>query len=158
GPKTEGAEENCGYYGQKLVLLAQKLGLNSCWVGASYRKGKSAALVGEDEKLYLVVSLGYGQDQGKARKSKPLDELGKAEGEGPSPAWFVSALEAAMLAPTAMNQQKFFFTLKDNAVKAERLSGFFSKTDLGIVKCNFEVGAEAAGAKLGQDWNWADPE
>lgn len=187
GPKTAIAEEGCGYYGQKLVLLAQQLGLNTCWVGGSYSKRKSVAAVGAGEKLYLVVALGYGETQGKPRKTKPIEELCSIESDSFNdssvsafddsfdnntddridtplvspfdsslPSWFTAAMRAAQLAPTAMNQQKYHFTLAGNMVKAKRLSGFYSLTDLGIVKCNFEIGAEAAGATLGTDWDWAD--
>ena len=36
GPKGKEAEEKIGYYGEKLVLLAQTIGLNTCWVGLTY--------------------------------------------------------------------------------------------------------------------------
>ncbi len=32
GKKGPTLEESCGYYGERLVLLAQQLGLNTCWV------------------------------------------------------------------------------------------------------------------------------
>ncbi len=64
-------------------------------------------------------------------------------------------MEAALLAPTTMNRQKFLITLQGNKVKAEALRGAYATVDLGIVKYNFEVGAEAAGAHLGSDWHWA---
>ena len=57
------------------------------------------------------------------------------------PAWFRSGMEAALLAPTATNQQKFLLTLDGNAVQAEATGGFYSKVDLGIVKYHFEIGA-----------------
>jgi len=50
-------------------------------------------------------------------------------------------VEAALLAPTAVNQQKFRFTLSDRTVKAEATGGFSSRVDLGIVKYHFERGA-----------------
>lgn len=155
GPKSESAEEACGYYGQRLVLLAQMLGLNTCWVGGTYSKKKSAVRLGANEKLYLVISLGYGETQGKARKSKPLNVLCKSDIPGELPAWFAAAMETALLAPTAMNHQKFLLTLAGNTVRAEALRGSYAKVDLGIVKYNFEIGAEAAGAHQGQDWQWA---
>lgn len=66
--------------------------------------------------------------------------------DGPLPDWFKSGMEAAMLAPTAVNQQKFRITLSGDTVKAESLGGFYSKVDLGIVKYHFEIGA---GRKIG---------
>jgi hypothetical protein len=38
GKKGDDLDEKIGYYGEQLVLLAQTLGLNTCWVGLSYSK------------------------------------------------------------------------------------------------------------------------
>ena len=46
-----------------------------------------------------------------------------------------------MLAPTAMNQQKFTLTYANGRVSAKAGSGFYTKVDLGIVKYHFEIGA-----------------
>lgn len=48
-------------------------------------------------------------------------------------------MEAVSLAPTAVNQQKFYFELKNGIVTAKNLGGFYSRIDLGIVKYHFEV-------------------
>ena len=155
GPNSGEFEEKCGYYGQKLVLIAQTLGLNTCWVGMSYSKKKNVIVVKENQKLHLVISLGYGKDQGRASGSKPMSALCKNDSADPLPEWFTAAMQAAMLAPTAINHQKFLISLQqDNRVKAQALRGSYSIVDLGIVKCNFEIGAEAAGAVLGKDWFW----
>ena len=39
GDGSEETEEKLGYYGERIVLKAQALGLNSCWVAATYSKG-----------------------------------------------------------------------------------------------------------------------
>ena len=58
----------------------------------------------------------------------------------PMPEWFQSGMNAAMLAPTAMNQQKFRFRLlPDGNVKAACGIGFYTKLDLGIVRYHFEA-------------------
>lgn len=139
GKKDEGVDEIIGWYGERLVLLAQQLGLNSCWVGGTYSKNKCPAIIEQGEKLRCVISLGYGESEGKPRKSKPMEELCKVEGV--TPTWFKLGMEAAMLAPTAMNQQHFLFTLSDDKVSAKSTGGFFSEVDLGIVKYHFEIGA-----------------
>lgn len=141
GPKLE---EACGYYGEKLVLLAQQLGLNTCWVGMTFKKIPSAFTVAAGEKLVIVIALGYGAMQGVSHKVKSPTEVSNVAES--SPAWFKSAVDAALLAPTAVNQQKFSFELSGNAVHAKAGRGFFSKVDLGIAKCHFEIGA--AGAKF----------
>ena len=139
GPKGPDLDEKCGYYGERLVLLAQQLGLNTCWVALTYSKVKTAFTILEGEKLCVVIALGYGATQGVPHKSKAVEQVMAAKGEVPE--WFRAGVEAALLAPTAMNQQKFKFALEDGTVAASAGMGFYSKIDLGIAKYHFEVGA-----------------
>ena len=46
GKNSETLEEIAGYYGEKLVLKAQELGLNTCWVAMTYGKGKYEVVEG----------------------------------------------------------------------------------------------------------------
>ena len=138
GRKSDGLEERCGYYGEKLVLKAQELGLNTCWVALTH--GKSKAMIGSGEKEVIIIALGYGKTQGVSRKSKTAADVSNITAD--SPEWFKRGVEAALLAPTAINQQKFKFMLDGSTVYAS--SGRFGpnlKVDLGIVKCHFELGA-----------------
>ena len=146
GKKGDNFDERCGYYGEKVVLKATQLGLNTCWVALTYSKGKTACKVEKDEKLCCVISIGYGETQGIPHKTKSIDELSKVNGAMPD--WFKRGMEAAQLAPTAMNQQKFLITLDGNIVTAKALMSFYSKLDLGIVKYHFEIGAGSS------DWKW----
>ena len=139
GQKGPELDEKCGYFGQRLVLKAQQLGLNTCWVAMSYTKIKTAFTVDKGEKLCVVIALGYGATQGVPHKSRPFSEVAKADGQMPD--WFKNGVEAALLAPTAMNQQKFLFTLSRDKVSAKAGRGFYTKLDLGIVKYHFELGA-----------------
>lgn len=139
GKKGDDLEEKCGYYGEHLVLLAQSLGLNTCWVAMSYSKIKTAFTIYSGEKLCVVIAVGYGETQGVPHKSKPAKNVMKAD--KPVPEWFQNGIEATLLAPTAMNQQKFVFSLSGNKVSAKAGVGFYTKLDLGIVKYHFELGA-----------------
>ena len=139
GPKGADLDEKCGYYGERLVLLAQMLGLNTCWVAMTYSKIRTAFTVNAGEKLCVVIALGYGKTQGVAHKSKTFEEVAQVSGE--VPAWFRSGVEAALLAPTAMNQQKFQLTLNGDQLTAKAGTAFYSKVDLGIVKYHLELGA-----------------
>lgn len=138
GKKSKGMEEKIGYYGEKIVLKATELGLGSCWVAMTYSKGKSAAKIDNGEKLVCVISLGYSDEKGLERKTKSIEELSRVSGT--MPPWFRRGMEAAQLAPTAMNQQKFRFFLKDSTVSATAGTAFYAKVDLGIAKCHFELG------------------
>ena len=139
GKKDSELDEKCGYYGERLVLKAQQLGLNTCWVAMTYSKVKTAFSIDEGEKLCVVISIGYGETQGIPHKSKTVSEVVKTDGEMPD--WFKSGVEAALLAPTAMNQQKFMFMLDGNKVTVKAGKGFYTKLDLGIVRYHFEIGA-----------------
>lgn len=139
GEKGTDLEEKCGYYGERLVLKAQQLGLNTCWVAMTYTKIKTAFSVGQGEKLCIVIAIGFGETQGVTHKSKSFEQVAKTAGQVPD--WFRNGVEAALLAPTAMNQQKFQFVLDGNRVSTKAGIGFYTKIDLGIAKYHFEIGA-----------------
>lgn len=135
GEKSK-SDESLGYYGEQIVLKAQELGLNTCWVAMTH--GKSKAQIDKGEKLVCLISLGYGKTAGAAHKSKKLSEVCNYKKDMPE--WFLSGMEAALLAPTAMNRQKFYFELlPDNSIKITCGKGLYTKLDLGIVKYHFEV-------------------
>lgn len=134
----KGKDEQIGYYGEKLVIFMQSLGLNSCWVALTYKKVKEAYSLNKGEKVYCVLAFGYGENSGATHKVKPIEKVASVEN---APEWFVKGVECALLAPTAMNQQKFYFSVENGVVKAKAGAGFYSKIDLGIVKYHFELGA-----------------
>lgn len=138
GPKAPSLDEKLGYHGEKIMLRAQELGLNTCWVAMTH--GKSKAVVEKGEKEICLISLGYGSTNGTSHKVKPLQDV--CNYRDGMPAWFLGGMEATLLAPTAMNQQKFFFELQPNGqVKATSGRGFYTKLDLGIAKYHFELGS-----------------
>ena len=147
GKKADDLDERIGYYGEQLVLLAQTLGLNTCWVGLSYSKVPGTYVLEAGEVIKAYIAIGYGETQGVSHKIKSVEQVSNANDLTPS--WFRQGVEAALLAPTAVNQQKFFFEYipardgKPVRVLAKRnfsLIGF-TQMDLGIAKCHFEIGA-----------------
>ena len=141
-PKGREWEEKIGYYGEKIVILAQSLGLNTCWAGLTYKKVAGAFALRDGDIIHCEISLGYGENQGVQHPQKPAEKFFEAEGEVPD--WFKAGLEAALLAPTAVNQQKFKFIFHDGN-KVETKTFFspwgYTQIDLGIVKYHFEIGA-----------------
>ena len=127
-------QEMAGYFGEKIVLECQKLGLHTCWVALTH--GKSKAKVQKGQKVFVVIALGYGKTQGKPHKEKSMEKLCRAD---QNVDWFTRGMVAVSLAPTAMNQQRFFFELKKGEVIARDLGGLYSKIDLGIAKYHFEI-------------------
>lgn len=146
GKKADDLDERVGYYGERLVLFAQTLGLNTCWVGLSYSKVPGTYVLDEAEKIACYISIGYGETQGVGHKIKTLKQVSNATDTTPS--WFKKGVEAALLAPTAVNQQKFSFEyigISNNRHQVRAKKGFsligYTKMDLGIAKYHFEVGA-----------------
>lgn len=136
GPK--GLDVQAGYYGERVVLKAQALGINSCWVALTYKKAKARSEETASEKRYLVIALGYGETDGVPHKGKTVSQI--SDYHDGDPDWYRIGLEAALLAPTAINQQKFRFARDGDAVTL-RVDGFgfYTKIDLGIVQYHFEA-------------------
>lgn len=144
GKSSDTLPERCGYYGERIVLEAQRMGLNTCWAAMTFHKRNVKRWISPDEKLVLVIAIGYGETQGTQHRSKSLASI--VETEAGLPDWFRKGAEAALLAPTAINQQKFKLGLRDgNPVIRIAGKGPYTKIDLGIVKYHFEV---ASGHKI----------
>ena len=139
GPKKlKDLDELGGYYGERIVLEAQILGLNTCWVTGTYGRGKCKAAKAAGEKIVCVIAIGYGMTQGKEHRSKDLGRLCAVDKDS-MPDWFRDGVEAALLAPTAVNQQKFFIDIDKDEAVIKAGFGPFTKLDLGIVRYNFEA-------------------
>ena len=153
GKKADDLDERIGYYGEHIVLLAQTLGLNTCWVGLSYSKVPGTYVLEEGEKIACYIAIGYGETQGSGHKIKTVEQVSNASDITPS--WFKKGIEAALLAPTAVNQQKFSFEyvgMSNNRHQVRAKKGFsmigYTQMDLGIAKYHFEVGA----GKVNFEW------
>ena len=156
GEKCDDFDERVGYYGERLVLFAQTLGLNSCWAGLTYTKIPGTYSLGKDEKVACYIALGYGETQGVQHKSKSVGEVSNASED--TPEWFDRGVQAALLAPTAVNQQKFFIEYlgtsgeglpKVSIRKGVSLFGY-TRMDMGIAKLHFEIGAGT------ENFEWAE--
>lgn len=157
GKRADDLDERIGYYGEHLVLLAQTLGLNTCWVGLSYKKIPDTYVLEEGEVIKAYIAIGYGETQGTGHKIKTVEQVSRSavrtldsteNVSETTPSWFKKGVEAALLAPTAVNQQKFSFEYLGtnngrHQVRAKK--GFsvigYTQIDLGIAKYHFEVGA-----------------
>ena len=132
GKKSDDLDERVGYYGEHLVLLAQTLG---------------TYVLADGEKIACYIAIGYGETQGRPHKIKKPEQVSNACDL--TPRWFRKGVEAALLAPTAVNQQKFHFEYvgalgggKHKVVASRKFSIIgYTQLDLGIAKCHFEIGA-----------------
>lgn len=161
-------QEKMGYTGEAAVLEATALGLGTCWVALTYnaRAVKSLVRPGKDGKLVCVSPLGYSLEQwsfeekaqggfGLNHQRKPLASLVSGLAENLWPPWARPAVEAARLAPSAMNRQPWGFEVARDSITVyvrERGPEFnvARRLDCGIAMLHIELGALSAGA--GGSW------
>lgn len=154
------SSEKVGYYGQKLVLYATRLGLGTCWVASTYDSKSITVDIGEGEKLWDVVPMGYATEKIPLRQKMIRSAIRKRDRRREqflesdvtykdAPKWIRQGIEAIFLGPSAVNQQPVNIVYRDGKVTAriwkEGLG--LQYNDLGIAKRQFEVGAGAAGVK-----------
>ena len=139
GKEDSTFDERCGYYGEKIVLKAQMLGLNTCWVGGTYKKIESVVDLKPGEKFLMVIAIGYGENQGREHKYKKVKDLSIGYPELPD--WFIKGVEAVAMAPSALNQHSYRFGIRDEKVYVKKGLGIALDTDIGIAKYHFEVAA-----------------
>lgn len=146
--------EKLGYYGELLVLEATKLGLGTCWIGATFNRKKCPCELQEDENLILIISIGNTLEKKTFkentiyklvhRRTKSAEQLYTADGT--TPEWFLAGMKTVQKAPSAMNAQPVHFEYKNGVVTAEvSNSNGYQLIDLGIAKSHFEI---AAGGKF----------
>ena len=78
GQKADDLDERIGYYGEQLVLMAQTLGLNTCWVGLSYSKVPGTYVLEDGEKIACYIAVGYGETQGVGHKVKTVEQVSRS--------------------------------------------------------------------------------
>ena len=146
--------EKVGYYGEKLVLEATRLGLGTCWVSFTYDKDKCPCVIKPGQRLVMVIAVGevaeehhhedeFGQ-QISHRNSRPIDYMYTSEGE--PPAWFIEGMKAVAKAPSNLNAQpvKFFYSPSKIIAYVDGVP-VNQNIDLGIAELHFEI---ASGHKV----------
>lgn len=160
GQDSEEGSEKIGYYGEKLVLLATRLGLGTCWVAGTYDQKSVRAKVGEGEKLWDVVPIGLPVEKVPVKqrmirasiraRDRKLEQF--VESETPFadlPEWVKRGVEAVKLGPSAVNQQPVNIVWQDGRITAKlwKSGHGLAHNDMGIAKCQFEAGAASCGVK-----------
>ena len=138
GDNSSNLDERLGYSGADIMLFAQTLGLNTWWVGGTFNRSVSQYV--ENKKVTGIIAIGYGESQGKPHKSKMVEDVSKYNGTV-IPSWFISGVDGALLAPTALNKQDFMIIGDGNKVKIECDNGIFTGSNVGLIKYHFELGA-----------------
>lgn len=143
GNKEKTTDLLCGSEGERIVLLMQHLGLSSCWVGLTYKRIEGAFEIPDDHAIRCLIAFGYREGESpKEHKSKTPEQVSNLSTE--SPEWFREGVRLALKAPTAVNQQKFYFehTGGNDVTASPRFSLIgYSRIDLGIASLHFRIGA-----------------
>lgn len=145
-------KEKLGYYGERIVLEATKLGLGTCWVGGTFDADDPSFNTQLEEELVCVLTIGYSQLNKSLREKfihsfthrtqKSLDKFYSSDNTI-VPNWFLKGIEMASKAPSAKNKQPVRFEYKNDTVKAfVDGKSEFDLVDLGIAKLHFEIGAK----------------
>lgn len=137
GKNDKDLDRKAGYYGEELVLNLVILGLGTCWVAGTYDKKMAKSLKEDDERLVAIILFGYGEEVQSNRKSKTIQQVTKLYED--TPKWFKEGVEAALLAPTALNQQRFRIVYNNGECVIHPLIGHLTKLDAGIVQYHFEL-------------------
>lgn len=157
-----------GYILEKGILYATSIGLGTCWLGGTFKKGEFAKVMElkEDELLPIISPIGYSSESrrlvdsfirltagSKNRKPwseiffnnnffKPLTESDAAEYSIP--------LEMLRLAPSASNKQpwrivksgdNYDFYIEHTKGYGKAFSYDIQMVDMGIALCHFELTA-----------------
>ena len=134
--EKEGYLENIGFLFQQMDLYLQTLGLGVCWLGMGKMNPKTTT---EVAGMKFVIMLAFGHPKGdqlrydlKSFKRKPMEKI--TDTSDPS-------LEAARLAPSAVNSQPWYFTHGGDRIHVY-CSKKGSRLDAGIALAHLYVANE----------------
>ena len=134
--EKEGYPENIGFLFQQMDLYLQTLGLGVCWLGLGKMNPKTA---GEVEGMKFVIMLAFGHPKGdplrhdgKGFKRKAMEKITDIADP---------RLDAARLAPSAVNSQPWYFIHEEDTVHVY-CSHKGSRLDAGIALAHLYVANE----------------
>ncbi len=178
---SDEAREAAGYYGERLVLSAVLMGLQTGWVAGSWDKAEAERCcdISDNEELYLGIVIGYQEEysalmeesyeqrcetQRTHRPSKSADELftvkaaagtASAGTAAVPPQWFMDGVAAAAKAPSAMNRQPAMFSYDPGSGSVEAYIGGRDSTMFAYIDLGIAKLHFQIGAG-GGSWEWGD--
>ena len=160
-------QEKVGYTGEGIILEATALGLSTCWLGL-FKEEAVASIVKlhNGERVLAITPVGYAMKAQhwqerlmtgfvRSHNRLPLTELVRGLPEEQWPGWVGASLEAARLAPSAVNRQPWSFEVQaDGVTVSVRTRGpqfrVSKRLDCGIAMLHLEVAA----ADCGYEGEW----
>lgn len=157
GENTQKAREECGYYGESILLQCVYHGLGTCWVSGTYNENKVYDMIDlpRDERLYAAITIGYVKDSlsivekamynATHKKNKPYQKMFDVCDEK-LPDEFAYAMKLVEMGPSAVNRRPVHFKYENGILSAFVDEPYSDKSiDFGIAKLHFQVGCRAKG-------------
>lgn len=157
GEDSQKARENCGYYGESIVLQCVYHGLGTCWVAGTYNENKVYEMIDlpRDKRIYSVITIGYPKENltvlektmynATHKKNKPYQKMFDVCDQK-LPEEFAYAMKLVEMAPSAVNRRPVHFKYENGVLSAFVDEPYSTKSvDFGIAKLHFVLGCRAKG-------------
>jgi nitroreductase len=162
---SSSVQEEVGYTGEGVILEATALGLNTCWVAGFFKPESVAALIEmkSNERVLAVTPVGYARGFesleekmmtgfGRTHRRLPVSRLMSEPGQSNIPEWIKASVQAARLAPSAVNRQPWGFHVENDSITVYVRTGgpefsVSKRLDCGIAMLHIEVAAMSSGVR-----------
>jgi hypothetical protein len=157
GPDTQKAREDCGYYGESILLQCVYHGLGTCWVSGSYNENTALGMINipQEERIYGVITIGnvnekysllektmYSATHKQNRPYQKMFEVCETE----LPDEYKYAMKLVEMAPSAVNRRPVKFRYENGILSGHVDEPYSDKSiDFGIAKLHFVIGCMAKG-------------
>lgn len=164
GPDSQKAREDCGYYGESIVLQCVYHGLGTCWVSGTYNENKTYEMINlaREKRIYAVIVVGYAKDRYSLVEKTMYNATHKTNKSYQKmfeicderlPEEYAYAMTLVEKGPSAVNRRPVLFKY-ENGVLSGRVDEPYSdkSVDFGIAKLHFVIGCRAKG--INGFWNY----
>lgn len=157
GPDTQKAREDCGFYGESIVLQCVYHGLGTCWVGGTYNENKvyEYLKLPSDKHIYGVITVGYAKNNfsllektmynATHKKNKTYQDMFE-RCDAKLPEAYAYGMKLVEMGPSAVNRRPVKFCYENGILRGYVDEPYSDKSiDFGIAKLHFMIGAREKG-------------
>lgn len=157
GPDSQKAREDCGYYGESIVLQCVYHGLGTCWVSGTYNENKTYEMINlsREKRIYAVIAIGYAKEKYSLIEKTMYNATHKTNKtyqkmfeicDQKLPDEYAYAMKLVEMGPSAVNRRPVIFTYENGTISARVDEPYSDKSvDFGIAKLHFVLGCRAKG-------------
>lgn len=155
GKDSQKTREDCGFYGESIVLQCVYHGLGTCWVSGTYNENKVYEMINleREKRLYAVITVGYVKDglsllektmyNSLHKKCKPYQKMFEVC-DRKLPEEYAYAMKLVEKGPSAVNRRPVKFKYENGNISAYVDEPYSDKSiDFGIAKLHFLLGCRA---------------